>query len=69
MLAVLKGFGYNVDNLNGTKVHSLFNVITMEKNVHDLFDRLELWFEKTVGVLAIVSRNQNFADLLTHRLL
>ena len=59
MLAVLKGFGYNVDNLNGMKVHSLFNVMTMEKNVHDLFDRLELWFEKTVGVLAIVSRNQN----------
>ncbi|KIJ15329.1 hypothetical protein PAXINDRAFT_114990 [Paxillus involutus ATCC 200175] len=47
VLAVLKRFGYNVDNLNGEKVHSLFNVMTMQRDVHDLFDRLELWFEKT----------------------
>ena len=53
MLAVLKRFGYNVDNLNGEKVHSLFNVMTMEHNVHDNFDRLELWFEKTVGILGV----------------
>jgi HNH endonuclease len=52
-LAVLKQFGYNVDNLNGEKVHSLFNVMTMEHNAHDLFDRLDLWFEKTVSILGI----------------
>jgi hypothetical protein len=50
LLAVLKRFGYDVENLNGPKVHSLFNVMTMEKNVHDLFDRLYLWFEATVSV-------------------
>jgi hypothetical protein len=50
MLAVLKHFGYDVENLNGPKVHSLLNVMTMEKNVHDLFDRLYLWFEATVSV-------------------
>jgi len=50
VLAVLKRFGYNVENLNGPKVHSLFNVMTMEHNVHDLFYRLYLWLEATVSV-------------------
>jgi len=48
VLAVLKRFGYDIENLNGPKVHSLYNVMTMEKNVHDWFDRLEMWFEATV---------------------
>lgn len=47
VLAVLKRFGYDIENLNGPKVHSLYNVMTMEKNVHDWFDRLEMWFEAT----------------------
>jgi len=48
VLAVLKRFGYNVDELNGEKVHSLFNVMmTMEYNAQDRFDRLEIWLEKT----------------------
>jgi len=50
VLAVLKHFGYDVESLNGPEVHSLFNVMTMEKNVHDWFDRLHLWFEATVSV-------------------
>ena len=50
VLAVLKRFGYDVETLNGLKVHSLFNVMTMEKNAHDWFDRLHLWFEATVSV-------------------
>ncbi|EGO02895.1 hypothetical protein SERLA73DRAFT_176352 [Serpula lacrymans var. lacrymans S7.3] len=48
-LAVLKHFGYNIESLNGEKFHSLFNVMTMEKDVHDWFDRLQMWFEKTVS--------------------
>ncbi|KAF8266448.1 hypothetical protein EI94DRAFT_1830627 [Lactarius quietus] len=47
VLAVLKQFGYHSDNPNGEKVHSLFNVMTMQHDVHDFFDRLMLWFEKT----------------------
>ncbi|KAK0442704.1 uncharacterized protein EV420DRAFT_1074311 [Desarmillaria tabescens] len=47
VLAVLKSFGYDVEQVNGTKVHSLYNIITMESNVHDWFNRLEIWFEKT----------------------
>jgi hypothetical protein len=51
VLAVLKRFGYDVESINGEKVHSLYNVMTMERNVHDMFDRLELWFEETVSIL------------------
>jgi len=47
VLAVLKRFGYDVGAINGEKVHSLYNVMTMEHNAHDLFDRLNLWFEET----------------------
>jgi len=47
VLAVLKRFGYDIENLNGPKVHSLCNVMTMQKDVHDWFDRLEMWFEAT----------------------
>ncbi|KAJ8699164.1 hypothetical protein PTI98_002312 [Pleurotus ostreatus] len=43
VLAVLKRFGYDVDTLNGAGVHSLFNVMTLERNVHDMFDQLLLW--------------------------
>jgi hypothetical protein len=54
VLAVLKRFGYDVESLNGPKVHSLFNVMTshgsMQKDVHEWFDRLYLWFEATVSV-------------------
>jgi len=59
LLAVLKHFGYDVENLDGPKVHSmqshdiekrtsLFNVMTLQHYVHDLFDRLYLWLEATV---------------------
>jgi len=47
VLAVLKHFGYDVEILNGPKVHSLSNVMTMQKDVHDWFDRLHLWLEAT----------------------
>ncbi|KAF8239177.1 hypothetical protein L208DRAFT_119564 [Tricholoma matsutake] len=47
VLAVLKRFGFDIENLNGPKVHSLYNVMTMQKDVHDWFDRLEMWFEAT----------------------
>ncbi|KAK2461245.1 hypothetical protein APHAL10511_006772 [Amanita phalloides] len=47
VLAVLQRFGYDVEKVNGPKVHSLYNVMTMQKDVHDWFDRLEMWFEST----------------------
>ncbi|KAI9510670.1 hypothetical protein F5148DRAFT_542180 [Russula earlei] len=48
VLAVSKRFGYGVENLNGFKVHSLFDVMTMRHDVHDWFDRLDIWFEASV---------------------
>ncbi|KAJ3567816.1 hypothetical protein NP233_g6108 [Leucocoprinus birnbaumii] len=47
ILAILELFGCNISSLSGEKVHSLVNVITMEKNTHELFYRLELYFEAT----------------------
>jgi len=49
ILPVLKSFGYDAEALNGTKVHSLWNVMTMAADPHDFFDRLELWFEPKVS--------------------
>jgi len=47
VLAVLKQFGYDIDKLNGDKVHSLFNVMTLQADAYNMFNSLELWFEKT----------------------
>ncbi|KAG6373925.1 hypothetical protein JVT61DRAFT_6081 [Boletus reticuloceps] len=49
ILAVLKRFGYDIHSFNGKNVHSLTNVISMESNVHDAFDRLMLYFEATAS--------------------
>ncbi|KAH8801243.1 hypothetical protein DL96DRAFT_1635691 [Flagelloscypha sp. PMI_526] len=47
VMAVLKSFGYDIPGLHGPKIHSLCNVMTVSKDDHDFFERLELWFEKT----------------------
>jgi len=49
--AILKCFGYEdlPERLNGTGIHSLDNVMTLDHPIHDWFDRLELWFEAVVG--------------------
>ncbi|EKM77897.1 hypothetical protein AGABI1DRAFT_86136 [Agaricus bisporus var. burnettii JB137-S8] len=47
ILAVLKQFGYVRSAFSGENVHSLANVITMQKDIHDVFERLELYFEAT----------------------
>ncbi|KAJ3929362.1 MAG: hypothetical protein NXY57DRAFT_963689 [Lentinula lateritia] len=47
VLAVLERFGYNIDSLNGPKIHSLHNVMSLIPSVHDFFDQL-LWFEATI---------------------
>ncbi|KAN0074642.1 hypothetical protein V8E55_011691 [Tylopilus felleus] len=40
-----KRFGYDINRFNGENVRSLTNVISVEANVHEAFDRLELYFE------------------------
>ncbi|KAK0434466.1 hypothetical protein EV421DRAFT_1892740 [Armillaria borealis] len=54
VLEVSKCFGYDVEQLNGAKVHSLYNVMTMEANVHESFKRLGIWFEKTGRITLIL---------------
>ena len=55
VLAVLQRFRYDISTFNGEKVHSLTNVITMQKDIHDLFDRLLLYFEPTVSLAFLYS--------------
>ncbi|KAH0826493.1 hypothetical protein J3R83DRAFT_5497 [Lanmaoa asiatica] len=47
ILAVLQRFRYNIQNFEGEHVHSLTNILTLESNVHDAFDQLQLCFEAT----------------------
>ncbi|KAF9491642.1 hypothetical protein BDN71DRAFT_1397947 [Pleurotus eryngii] len=63
MLSVLKRFGYPVETLNGTGVHSLVNIMTLQSDVHDLFDRLQLWLEATVSILLSPRQNLLFQQL------
>ncbi|KAK0435648.1 hypothetical protein EV421DRAFT_1908521 [Armillaria borealis] len=48
VLAVLKSFGYVIEQLNGTNIHSLSNIITMQSYVHEWFTRLEFRFTITL---------------------
>jgi hypothetical protein len=50
ILAVLKRFGYDINKFNGENVHSLTNVISVESNVHEAFNRLMLYFEATASL-------------------
>lgn len=57
MLAVLQ---HDVGTLTGEKVHSLFNVMTMQKDARERFDHLELWFEATVKYFISASKVNPF---------
>ena len=48
---ILSMFGYKniLGELNGNQIHRLENVLTLEHNLHDQFDRLNVWFEATVS--------------------
>jgi hypothetical protein len=49
--AILERFGQvSLDDLNGRDIHRLENIITMDNNKHDMFDRLLIWFEATVSL-------------------
>jgi len=49
MWAVMHCFGYEelLDELNGSKVHRLENVMTLVPGFHMDFDRLDIWFIAT----------------------
>lgn len=47
--AVLDRFGYSAlrEELNGSSVNRLENVITLEPSLHSFFDSLQIWFTET----------------------
>ena len=49
----MERFGYKdvVDNLDGHKIHRLDNIFTLDFGIRDLFNRLAIWFERTVSIL------------------
>ena len=55
VLAVLQRFNCDISSFNGEKVHSLTNVMTLEKNIRDAFDRLEFYFEAMVSFGSLFS--------------
>lgn len=40
------------DDLNGRGIHRPGNAIMLQQDVHDCFDRLELWFEAIVSAMS-----------------
>ncbi|EPQ61265.1 hypothetical protein GLOTRDRAFT_14416, partial [Gloeophyllum trabeum ATCC 11539] len=47
VLTALPRFGYDVDKLSDPKAHSLYNVMTLQHDVHNGFEGLQLWFKET----------------------
>ncbi len=43
------GFPQFFERLNGKRIHRLENVLTLNFMLHDLMDRMCLWFEKLDG--------------------
>ena len=53
---MLKCFGYNTifDELNGSGVHRLENILTLSHDYHVDFDELKLWFEPIVSLAHLI---------------
>ena len=48
------------DELNGFDVNRLDNVLTMDSNFHNFFDKLKIWFEETVSKGMLVLHTNKF---------
>jgi len=50
MWAIMRRFGHEKlpDELNGSRVHRLENVMTLAPTFHMHFDQLKIWFVATV---------------------
>ncbi|KIY49502.1 hypothetical protein FISHEDRAFT_41664 [Fistulina hepatica ATCC 64428] len=50
--AILDRFGgiNSIEELNGSKVHRLENILTLDSNLHDSFNRLKIWLEKNTDM-------------------
>ena len=57
MLAALEIFGLKAlvsELVQSNGVHTVKNVITLEHNIHEAFDSLDVWFDQTEEVCLIV---------------
>ena len=47
MWTVMERFGQNGfrDELDGSKIHRLSNILTLDHSIHTYFDKLVLWLE------------------------
>lgn len=52
MHAILDRFGgiNSIQELNGTNIHRLENILTLDTNIHIFFDQLKLWLKKIPDV-------------------
>ena len=57
-LAVLSRFGRidAVRELNGAGLHRLENVLTLASDLHQMFDKLQLWLERKPGVSTTLTK-------------
>jgi len=57
------GFGDLREKLVGNGIHSLENVITLDRSICSLFRELEIWFEAIVsGVGIFITRTEDLQD-------
>ncbi|KAJ7499937.1 hypothetical protein FB451DRAFT_1162341 [Mycena latifolia] len=48
-MAILKMFNFDFHSLLGSGVNTLHNVVTMDTELHNMWDDLEFWFEEVIG--------------------
>ena len=53
-MAILEAFGLTskIEKLVGGNVYQHFNILTMQTDLHLLFDGLKLWLEEVIGVVS-----------------
>ncbi|KAK0199866.1 hypothetical protein DFS33DRAFT_1365519 [Desarmillaria ectypa] len=69
--AVMYMFGIHIEELNGTGIHRLENILTLCASLHDFFDQLALWLEAVENqpnTYAVVSNLSSLLDRLPSRI-
>ncbi|KIM35294.1 hypothetical protein M413DRAFT_32599 [Hebeloma cylindrosporum] len=66
MWAVMERFGYDTlpEELNGSKIHRLENVMTLSSDVHQYFDQLSIWFTAIPGIPNKYKLESSYPQLL-----
>jgi hypothetical protein len=59
-MAILKMFNFDIHSLLGSGVNTLHNVVTMDTELHNMWDDLEFWFEEVTGQVCLVFLPPNY---------